>query len=61
MPEKNVDRRRFIKQSAIASAGAALSLSLEEKALLAKEQEKTNAANKRTHHPADFQWANWVI
>jgi len=37
---KNIGRREFLKKSSILSAGAALGLSLEEKALLAKETQK---------------------
>ena len=37
---KNLNRRSFLKKSIIASTGASLGLSLEEKALLAKAKEK---------------------
>ncbi|MHC4397193.1 MAG: twin-arginine translocation signal domain-containing protein [Planctomycetota bacterium] len=47
---EELNRRGFLKKSAITSAGAALGLSLEEKILLAKETEKT--ATKTPKAPA---------
>lgn len=46
---QSIDRRSFIKKSAIASAGASVALSFEEKALLARDKEaKKPAAAKPT-------------
>ncbi|MHC4739918.1 MAG: hypothetical protein ACYS9Y_13510 [Planctomycetota bacterium] len=43
---ENIGRREFLKKSGILSAGAALGLSLEEKALLAKETEKADGSKE---------------
>ncbi len=43
---ENLDRRNFLKKSVIASAGAALGLSLEEKILLGKTTAKANKAER---------------
>jgi hypothetical protein len=43
---ENLDRRSFLKKSIITSTTAALGLSLEEKALLAKEVKKTTAPQR---------------
>jgi len=42
---RNLDRRGFLKTTAAASAGAALAIGFEEKALLAKEESKDAAAS----------------
>jgi len=43
MMSENLNRRKFLRKSVIASAGAALGLSLEEKALLAQQGKKAAA------------------
>ena len=45
---ENPDRRNFLKKSMLASAGAALGLSLEEKILLGREVAKANAAERES-------------
>jgi len=45
---ENLDRRSFIKKSVIASTGAGLGLSLEEKMLLAAQTAKANKAERGT-------------
>ena len=45
---KDLNRRHFLKQSAIASTGAALGLALEEKILLGQTVAKANAAERQT-------------
>ena len=47
MPE-NINRRNFIKKSVIASTGAGLGLSLEEKILLARQTARVNRAERNT-------------
>jgi hypothetical protein len=46
--EKEINRRRFLKKSALASTGAALGLALEEKILLGQTMAKANAAERQT-------------
>jgi len=45
---ENLDRRSFIKKSVIASTGAGLGLSLEEKILLGRQTSKANKAERGT-------------
>jgi len=45
---KEINRRRFLQESAIASTGAALGLALEEKILLGQTVAKANTAERRT-------------
>ncbi|NQT03304.1 MAG: hypothetical protein HQ580_14850 [Planctomycetes bacterium] len=45
---ENLDRRSFIKKSVIASTGAGLGLSLEEKILLGRQTAKANRAERST-------------
>ena len=45
---KNLNRRHFLKKSAIASTGAALGLALEEKILLGRTVAKANATERQT-------------
>ena len=45
---KDLNRRHFLKKSAIASTGATLGLALEEKILLGRTVAKANAAERRT-------------
>ncbi|MHC4104757.1 MAG: twin-arginine translocation signal domain-containing protein, partial [Planctomycetota bacterium] len=45
---ENLDRRSFIKKSVIASTGAGLGLSLEEKILLGRQTAKANRAERNT-------------
>lgn len=45
---ENLDRRNFIKKSVIASTGAGLGLSLEEKILLARQTARANRAERST-------------
>ncbi len=44
---KDLNRRRFLKKSAIASTGAALGLALEEKILLGRTVAKANATERQ--------------
>ena len=45
---KEINRRRFLQESALASTGAALGLALEEKILLGQTVAKANAAERQT-------------
>jgi len=45
---ENLDRRSFIKKSVIASTGAGLGISLEEKILLGRQTAKANTAERNT-------------
>ena len=53
MSEQNVNRRNFLKQSALASAGTTLGVSFEEKAL-AQQLDMPSASNPAPQVHTDF-------